>query len=241
LFWVALRGTVLLAERSRQAFTDQKFVNYDQDRSVKRLNGQAWMAKSGNSVTLPSSETDRWRRGSGGNDGRPAAASGAARTRLRIVGAGPDSSRSLTERAVDGEAGGSTKPAWLDAIWSRLRGVRMTNRPVIDLSAFDGSVEQSKVDDVECLYCYLIRMLEAFGCRDGALRFTKKWIESRHTKHGWVLGWVQRGGGFCDCEVVFNVFGDDRNSERHRKLRCEASYVAGAQCGSRPESAARRS
>jgi len=96
---------------------------------------------------------------------------------------------------------------------------------MIDLSAFDGSAEQIKVDDGECLYCYLLRMLDAFGCGDGGHRFTKKWIESQRTRHGWVLGWVCKRGGFCDCEVTFNVFRDDRDSERHRQLRCAASYL----------------
>ncbi|MGH8888196.1 MAG: DUF2695 domain-containing protein [Acidothermaceae bacterium] len=113
----------------------------------------------------------------------------------------------------------------------------MTTRPVsdarsaadsvADLSGYDGlTSEASKLDGGECLYCYLLRMIGSFGCRGH--RFTQRWIESQPRLHGWVIRWVERGGGYCDCEVIFNVFRDDRTSERHRQLRCAASYLVAA-------------
>lgn len=96
-----------------------------------------------------------------------------------------------------------------------------------DLAAYDApSAELTKVDDGECLYCYLIRMLDAFGCRNGDHQFTKHWIDSQQRKHGWVLKWVKKNGGCCcDCEVILNTFRDDRYSQRHQQLRCAASYA----------------
>lgn len=82
-----------------------------------------------------------------------------------------------------------------------------------------------RVDDDECLYCYLLRMLRDFGC-SGTLNWTLRWCEFQLRPTGWVPGWVRRNRGYCDCEVVLNVFGDDRRSARHRRLRCEASYAA---------------
>jgi hypothetical protein len=84
--------------------------------------------------------------------------------------------------------------------------------------------EHTKVGDDECLYCYLVRMVGEYGCDSVGHFFTRQWIDSQSRRLDWVLGWVRSNGGFCDCEVVFNVFRDDRRSQRHRRLRCEASY-----------------
>ena len=75
----------------------------------------------------------------------------------------------------------------------------------------------------ECLYCYLIRMLDSFGC-DNTLRWAQRWREQQAGSYGWLVSWLRRGGGFCDCEVIFNVFRDDRRTKRHLQLRCAASY-----------------
>lgn len=83
------------------------------------------------------------------------------------------------------------------------------------------------VGEQECLYCYLVRMLEEFGCAGENHQWTRRWIAAQPRPANWVLGWVKRNGGICcDCEVVMNVFRDDRFSQRHRRLRCEASYQA---------------
>jgi hypothetical protein len=100
-------------------------------------------------------------------------------------------------------------------------------QPVADLAAYDAPpAELTKVADGECLYCYLTRMLDAFGCRTGDHQFTKQWIHSQQGKHGWVLNWVKKNGGCCcDCEVILNTFRDDRYSQRHQQLRCATSYL----------------
>src|SRR4051812_8046515 len=71
----------------------------------------------------------------------------------------------------------------------------------------------------ECLYCYLTRMLEAFGC-DNTLRWSERWREQQQTAYRWLMTWLRKNGGYCDCEVLFNVFRDHRRSQRHLQLRC---------------------
>jgi hypothetical protein len=62
----------------------------------------------------------------------------------------------------------------------------------------------------DCLACYLHRALRVHGC-DGKLTLTHKWqgeqrILRRRT--GGLTEWLKRRGGFCDCEVLMNVYPD---------------------------------
>lgn len=82
-------------------------------------------------------------------------------------------------------------------------------------------------EPAECLYCYLCRILDGFGCH-GAHEWTLRWCDAQPFETSWVLGWVKREGGCCcDCEVVMNALPDERRSERHQQLRCAASYAGG--------------
>jgi uncharacterized protein DUF2695 len=85
--------------------------------------------------------------------------------------------------------------------------------------------ELTQVNDEECLYCYLTRMLDAFGCPTGTHRWTERWIAAQPRSAGWVLDWAKRNGGCCcDCEVVMNAFRWDVPTEQRRQLlRCAAS------------------
>ncbi len=78
----------------------------------------------------------------------------------------------------------------------------------------------------ECLYCYLLRMLDALGC-DNTLRWAERWRDQQSASYTWLLGWLRRNGGYCDCEAVINVFKDTRRSLRHRELRCPRSFATG--------------
>jgi hypothetical protein len=83
------------------------------------------------------------------------------------------------------------------------------------------------VNDGECLYCYLTRMVQAFGCAGGGRRWTEHWIASQRRGHKWVLAWARSNGGICcDCEVMLNAFLGRPRTDRHRRLQCEASYEA---------------
>ena len=59
----------------------------------------------------------------------------------------------------------------------------------------------------ECLRCFLLRMITEFGC-DGTYRWTVRWRDIHAAKPGGLLRRLERQGGFCDCEVLMNVFPD---------------------------------
>jgi hypothetical protein len=62
--------------------------------------------------------------------------------------------------------------------------------------------------DSECLRCFLLRMINEFGC-DGTYRWTIRWRDMRAAQPGGLLRQLQlRGGCCCDCEILLNVFPD---------------------------------
>jgi hypothetical protein len=71
----------------------------------------------------------------------------------------------------------------------------------------------------ECLHCYLDRMVDRFGC-DGGSRFTDRWRRSQTPPRTELVRWLQANGGFCDCEVIFNVLLSGRGLARHPDLQC---------------------
>ena len=73
----------------------------------------------------------------------------------------------------------------------------------------------------ECLLCYLNRMVHEFGC-DGTLRWSKHWGDLQRPKR-FSRKRLERGGGFCDCEVILNVFRnslDDLDDPTDVNARC---------------------
>jgi hypothetical protein len=78
----------------------------------------------------------------------------------------------------------------------------------------------------ECLRCYLIRMLNEFGC-DNTHRWTRRWRDTRAPRaHGLVERLQRRGACCCDCEVIFNVFTDYPDTDR--LLPCAGVSKAGS-------------
>jgi hypothetical protein len=59
----------------------------------------------------------------------------------------------------------------------------------------------------ECLRCFLLRMINEFGC-DGTFRWTIRWRDVCAAQRGKLLHQLARRGGFCDCEVLMNVYPD---------------------------------
>ena len=59
----------------------------------------------------------------------------------------------------------------------------------------------------ECLRCFLLRMITEFGC-DGTFRWTIRWRDVRSAQRAKLLDRLARRGGFCDCEVLMNVYPD---------------------------------
>ena len=65
------------------------------------------------------------------------------------------------------------------------------------------SVTQTTPLPVECLLCYVRRMLDAFGC-NATLRWARRWRDMRAPRATALEGRLARGGGFCDCEIFLN-------------------------------------
>jgi Protein of unknown function (DUF2695) len=57
----------------------------------------------------------------------------------------------------------------------------------------------------ECLRCFLLRMVNEFGC-DGGHRWTIRWRDQRAPRANGLLRKLKQLGGCCDCEVLLNVF-----------------------------------
>ena len=55
----------------------------------------------------------------------------------------------------------------------------------------------------ECLPCYLNRMLATHSC-DNHLRWAERWRQRHKTPA--LFQWLRSNGGYCDCEVLFNVY-----------------------------------
>ena len=59
----------------------------------------------------------------------------------------------------------------------------------------------------ECLRCFLLRMIDEFGC-DGTHRWTVRWRAERAPRARALVRRLMQLGGCCDCEVVMNVYPD---------------------------------
>ncbi|MGB8021861.1 MAG: DUF2695 domain-containing protein [Candidatus Nanopelagicales bacterium] len=95
-----------------------------------------------------------------------------------------------------------------------------------ELTALSDGLTQ--VRPAECLYCYLTRMLDEFGCHGH--QFTERWHAAQPSRLPWLSDWLSRNGGCCcDCEVIWNVFLPGVRSPRHAMLQCQASFDLAAQ------------
>ena len=59
----------------------------------------------------------------------------------------------------------------------------------------------------ECLRCFVLRMVSRHGC-DGGFRYVRSWQQATSAPPS-MFAALERDGGYCDCEVVLNVFGDE--------------------------------
>ena len=55
----------------------------------------------------------------------------------------------------------------------------------------------------ECLFCYVARMLDEFGC-DNTLRFARSYRDRRAPRATSLERRLGDMGGFCDCEIFLN-------------------------------------
>jgi hypothetical protein len=56
---------------------------------------------------------------------------------------------------------------------------------------------------VECLLCYVWRMLDAFGC-NATLRWARTWRDARARRATSLEHRLGRHGAYCDCEIFLN-------------------------------------
>lgn len=75
------------------------------------------------------------------------------------------------------------------------------------------SAAATAVREHECLPCYLNRMLRASGC-DNHLHWAGTW--GRVNRLPGLLRWLRANGGYCDCEVLFNVYREWDDAGRQR-------------------------
>ncbi|RZS37730.1 uncharacterized protein DUF2695 [Herbihabitans rhizosphaerae] len=59
--------------------------------------------------------------------------------------------------------------------------------------------------DRECLACYVERMVDEFGC-DNTLRWAEHWRDASAPRATALRKRLNAGGGYCDCEVLLNVY-----------------------------------
>jgi hypothetical protein len=67
------------------------------------------------------------------------------------------------------------------------------------------AVETATPHPGECLRCYVRRMVSRRGC-DNGLRWVRRWQGAAARARPGLIRQLERQGGYCDCEVVFNVF-----------------------------------
>ncbi len=72
-------------------------------------------------------------------------------------------------------------------------------------------VEVAGPRGAECLPCYLQRVVSTYGCH-GTLQWTHRWQghqRTRRVRTGGLTQGLRDRGGFCDCEVLMNVYDVD--------------------------------
>jgi Protein of unknown function (DUF2695) len=69
-------------------------------------------------------------------------------------------------------------------------------------------VEAVSPEPLECLACYLHRVVVAYGC-DHRLTWTHRWQGTQRMRRRPTMGltsWLQSKGGVCDCKALANVY-----------------------------------
>jgi hypothetical protein len=98
------------------------------------------------------------------------------------------------------------------------------DEPAIDLALRAATL--SEPDAGECLDCYVNRMLALFSCVEDQ-RFTRAWFARQPQLSRRLRRWMRRlDAAGCDCQVVTYLLDRMPADEKHRALRCPASYRA---------------
>lgn len=81
---------------------------------------------------------------------------------------------------------------------SETRAVEEAEAIVLDLTR-----RLTNPGDGECLYCYVVRMLDNHGC-DNTLRWAGAFRDLRAPRATGLESRLGQMGGFCDCEIFLN-------------------------------------
>ncbi len=99
----------------------------------------------------------------------------------------------------------------------------IANAVETELVALSGALTEP--DERECLRCFLLRMLNEFGC-DGTHRWAIRWRDVRAPQASGLPARLAELGGCCDCEVLLNVF--PHYPETGRRLPCAGQPQPGS-------------
>lgn len=78
----------------------------------------------------------------------------------------------------------------------------------------------------DCLACYLHHALRSQGC-DGRLTRTHEWQGHQRRmgrRTGGLTAYLRSRGGFCDCEVLMNVYPDREPDDNPDRGPCPHPY-----------------
>jgi hypothetical protein len=75
----------------------------------------------------------------------------------------------------------------------------------------------------ECLRCFVRRAVSRHGC-DGRLRFVRRWLQANPTAPPNLIDELEDQAGYCDCEVVLNVFRDEIPPASRPLLDCPSVH-----------------
>lgn len=76
---------------------------------------------------------------------------------------------------------------------------------VVEAELTELSLRLTEPASRECLRCYLLRMMDQFGC-DGTHRWTIRWRDCCSPRARGLGRRLERQGGCCDCEVILNIY-----------------------------------
>jgi hypothetical protein len=60
-------------------------------------------------------------------------------------------------------------------------------------------------DHIEEMFKAVEEQVEEGGC-DHSLRFTMQWLAKQQQPADKVIAWLEKHGGYCDCEVAANAY-----------------------------------
>ena len=113
----------------------------------------------------------------------------------------------------------------------------MDNEPVAAAERYVTALREELTEprDRECLACYISRMLEEFGC-DNQLRWVRRWRDACAPRATALERRMEESGGFCDCEVAYNVYPERMPDEDGADLpRCKGVSRRGSTAPCRPD------